>query len=152
MFIRLALPVTIVFAIALQLSSCNDTGDTIIIQPDPVVFYMDSISVWLPPGTGSGSSSQIFQQTISASRVKVEYSLHTNADSIHGIAWVKDSSNGTPPHIVEQQYYWYVDSLVSYTMDLPSQPVHIRLEVRMNVNNSIVPNYVRLKNIRVTKQ
>jgi hypothetical protein len=68
------------------------------------------------------------------------------------MAWVRDSSNGTPPHIIEQQYYWSVDSLVSYVMDIPSQPIHLKLEVKLSKYGGSEQHYIRLKSIKVTKQ
>ena len=132
--------------------SCSDD---IINQEDPVgtiYFNFDSIPIWFSPGNNSGYSSYTFQQTISASRVKVEYIIQTNADSTHSEAVVKDSSNGTPVHPVVQYYYRNVDSALSYTMDIPSQPIHLKLEVEMNTYFSLIPHYIRLKNIKVTKQ
>jgi hypothetical protein len=139
-------------AIIIFVSSCGE--DEIVQQtPSGTVFYsLDSLSVWLNPGSGIGSNSIIFEQTVSANTVKVEYTVQTNVDSAHSEAWVRDSSNGSPPHLVEQYYYWFVDSLASYVMDIPSQPLHLKLEVKMNTYNSIIPHYVRLKNIKVTKQ
>src|SRR3989304_100895 len=130
-------------------------SDDVVNQETPigtVFFNLDSLSVWLQPGTGNGTNSQIFQQTISASKVKIEYTIQTNVDSIHSVSCVRDSSNGTPSHPVEQYYYWNVDSAVSYIMDIPTQPIHLKLEVKLNTYGSIISHYIRLKNIKVTKQ
>lgn len=142
----------LVCSITLFFVSCKD-DDTPVTPTNPVIFTLDSLAVWLQPGgSGFASGSQTFEQTTTASSVKVEYTVQTNADSIHSEAWVRDSSNGTPPHPVETYYYWNVDSLVSYFMDIPSQPIYIKLEVRLRTYNNDIPRYVRLRNIKVTKQ
>ena len=142
----------IVIAAFLLFPSC---GEDTVDQQTPVgtvLFSMDSLSVWLNPGSGNGNNSITYEQTIQASSLKVEYFVETNVDSLHSEAWVRDSSNGSPPHLVEQYIYWYSDSLYSYSMDVPYQPFHIKLEVRLHTYSSVIPHYIRLKNIKVTKQ
>jgi len=151
MHIKSALSVIPVIFTALLIFSCSDNNTTTNQPTSDVLFTMDSISVWLS-GSGSGNNSYTFQQATTAGRVKVEYTVQTNVDSVNSMAWVKDSSNGSIPHVVEQQYYWNVDSLVSYTMDIPAQPIHLRLEARLNVYGGSFSYYIRLKNIKVTKQ
>ncbi len=144
--------VIISLLLPLIFASCSDDVVDNGTPVGTVFFSIDSLSVWLQPGTGNGINSQIFQQTISASKVKVEYTIQTNVDSTHSAAWVQDSSNGTPSHPVEQYYFRNVDSAVSYTVDIPAQPFYIKLEVKLNIYGSIIPHYIRLKNIKVTKQ
>lgn len=135
----------------LLISSCSDDNTTTNPPTSDVLLSLDSLSVWLS-GSGNGNNSYTLEQTTTINRVKVEYTIQTNVDSTGSMAWVRDSSNGTPSHIVEQQYYWSVDSLVSYVMDIPSQPVHLKLAVRLNKYGGAGSYYIRLKNIKVTKQ
>jgi len=88
------------------------------------------MSIWFL-SSGGATIHNVFQQTLSVNRVKVEYTVQTNVDSLHSEAWYVIRSNGSPAHPVEQYYYWSVDSLVSYILDIPSQPFHIRFEIQL---------------------
>ncbi len=139
-------------ALILVISSCRE--DTVTNPPTSNVIYtLDSLSAWIDPGyTGTQYSTNTFGQTVSASKVKLEFTLQSNADSVHAIGSFKDSTNGSPSLPGERFVYLPVDSAFTYTINVTTQPFYLWFEARIRVwASGSIPFYLRLKNIKVTR-
>jgi len=120
-------------------SSCGE--DTVINKGSPsgTVFYsLDSLSIWLGPGTMGGGASILHQQAIELSKIKVEYKIQTNVDSLHSEAWLIDSSvvsnsYDSSYHVINQHFYWNTDSLITYTFNFPIQQIYLYLNVSLYI-------------------
>jgi len=135
------------------ITSCNeDSSTSTALPPGSVIYSQDSLSVILFAPNSYGSQEVSFGQTVSANKVKVEYLLQSNADSVNSTARFQDSTNGTPSRPPEQILYLTIDSAFSYTIDLPAQPFYINFRVKLNTYQSGNSTFfIRFKNIKVTK-
>ena len=140
--------VSFVFA----LSSCGDdnTTNTTVTPPGTVLFSRDSISVWLS-GVGFSRDSNYYSTTETGS-VKVEFTLQSNIDTPFAIGRYGFYTNATPvvpyiPEIVSPR-----DELFSTNLSLASGSTYFAFSASLNNYSALVPRYVRLKNVKVTKQ
>jgi hypothetical protein len=142
------------FTVALILvASCSDDSSTSsVLPPGSVLYSLESLNVILSAPNSYSFQQVIFGQTVSANRVKVEYLLQTNADSINSIARFQDSTNASPERSREQFLYSPVDSSLSYMLDIPAQPFYLSFRAKLNTYQSGGTVYfIRLKNIKATK-
>ena len=144
------------FIAVILFSSCSDDNTTNNPPASNVLFSQDTLSASVNAGsTGISTDAAGFSQTITATQVKIEYSLQSNADSSFGASGsYRDSTNGTPipPSPLTINVYGPVDTTYSFTYNVASQPFHAGFNVTMNVTQpNAVTRYIRLTNIKVTK-
>lgn len=139
--------------ISLFISSCGD--DSTPANPTSgVIFSFDSISIWLQPGGVSEGVDSIYYSTENSGRVTIEFTLQSDADSNdHAIGYYGMYTNATPPVPYQPYIYSPVNEpfFTNLNFNSPGE-TYFAFSVRLNVNNSTTAHYVRLKNIKVTKQ
>lgn len=143
----------VILAFALLFSSCSDDSSTStpITPPSNVIFTWDSLGVNVTGPNSLSSQQTSLNQTISATKVKVEYRLVSNADTSFCKATFSDSTNGTPSRPSLQTLYGPVDSTYSFELDVPAQPFYVKYYVSMRTLSSTIPYYIYFKGIKITK-
>ncbi len=148
--IYLCLPVII----ALIISSCGDDNTTNTNPNTPsgtVLYSQDSMSVWINP-IGSGQSRDSVSYSISTpTAIKVEFTVQSNADSTYAVGYYFFNTNSSPPEPYVPNILSPVDQPVSLTFNVNPLSTYFNFSVRLIVNGSTIPYYVRLKSIKVTK-
>ncbi len=144
------------FLITFLFVSCGDdstTGTTN--PPSNTLFSMDTIAAVKDAGTvGLTTITQSFNQTISASEVKVEYRIQSNIDTTNNgcTASYTDTTNGLPASPNTINVYGAVDSAYSFTYNVATQPFYSGFKVKLQVNTpQSVQRYIRFVNVKVTK-
>lgn len=148
-------------AFAFVFTSCGDDeiiNNTPTVPVGTVLYARDTLQAVIEPGNvnmASGNTTS-FSQNFNASKITVEFSVQSNADSSIGCsASYLDSTNGSPapPSPLTINVYSPVDTTYSFTYDVVSQPVYSKFEVWMYIGAqpSAVRRYMRLVNIKVTK-
>ena len=133
-------------------SSCSDdtTTSTTVTPPGTVLFSRDSISVWLS-STGFSRDSNYYSTTETGS-VKVEFTLQSNVDTPSAYGKFGFYTNATPvvPYIAD--IYAPRDEPISSNLSFASGSTYFAFSVQLNNYIPTFPRYVRLKNVKVTKQ
>ena len=99
-----------------------------------------------------GGAGGIYQHSFEASKIKVEYRIQTNVDSLHSEAWLRDSSYGSTSNVIYQYFYRNTDSLITYTFNFPTLQIYLNLDVTLHVYSSTIPHYIKIKDLKVIKQ
>jgi hypothetical protein len=140
--------------IALIIPSCGDDNTTTPNTPtSSVLFTWDTLQA-VVTNTGFSSNSTSFTQTISATQVRIEYRLQSNADSSAGaFGSYLDSTNGSPvpPSPMTINIYAPIDTSYSFIYNVPTQPFYAGFKAQMFVSQNTVLRYLRLINIKITK-
>lgn len=145
-------PVIICLFIGLLFSACGDDDPVNPGTPSGTVLYSrDSLSVWLQPSTFAEGSDSVYYSISTAAAVRVEFTLQSNADSTHARGYYFFTTNSSVPEPYVPNVLAPIDELRSYTLDFSPLSSFFSFAVRLIVNSSAVPYYVRLKNIKVTK-
>ena len=133
-------------------SSCGD--DTTTNNPGTpagtVLYSADSISVWLS-ATGFAKDSAAYSTTETGS-VKVEFTLQSNVDTPSAYGRFGFYTNATPvvPYIAD--IYFPRDEPFFTNLSFASGSTYFAFTVQLNNYLPTYPRYVRLKNVKVTKQ
>ena len=140
------LPIALTFVIY----SCRE--DTVTPPVENQLFQLDSISLWIDSGfVGNQYTIYSIDQTISANTVRLDFTLQSNADSVHAIGEYKDSTNGTPALPPLQYVYSPIDSQFSYTINVTTQPFYLSFYLRLIVSTpNSISHYLRFRNIKLT--
>jgi hypothetical protein len=134
----------------LVINSCRE--DTASPPVENQLFSLDSLSLWINPGfVGNQYTTYSIDQTISANTVRLDFTLQSNADSVHATGEYKDSTNGTPALPPMQFVHSPIDSQLSYTINVTTQPFYLSFYLRLIVSTpGSIPYYLRFRNIKLT--
>jgi len=141
-------------ALMLISESCSNNSVSPVVTKD-TLYYDDTLSVWIPAGISSNSTQSVaFGQTISASVVRLEFTVQSNADSGSGSKGsYYDTTNSSPKLPGIQNVYSAIDSIFTYTINVGSQPFYAGFQVTLATRpDTAATRYIRFKNIRVIKQ
>src|SRR5205085_10265843 len=143
------------FAVIL-FSSCND-HDSVVNNNNngQVLFTKDSIVLTInPPGGQIGTDSSVFStNTGTASTLKLEFQVVTNADSTNAIGsfyLMSNSPTSLPP---EQFIYTPAANSYSYLIDVSQvQDLSVLYHLGLRTNTTSIPYYIKYTNIKITVQ
>ncbi len=146
---------TLLVSFAAIISSCGDDNTTTPTDPPSnVLFSWDTLAAVRDAGSsGLTTVIQSFEQTVSASQIKVEYRIQSNIDTALGgcSGGYTDSTNGSPSSPNTINVYGAIDSAYSFTYTIPTQPFHAAFKVSLFTQAQSVQRYIRFVNIKVTK-
>lgn len=98
------------------------------------------------------AGSDSVSRTIStATAIKVEFTVQSNADSTHARGYYFFNTNSSPAEPYEPNIISPVDKLISLTFNTSPLSTYFNFSIRLIVNSGSIPYYVKLKNIKVTK-
>jgi hypothetical protein len=143
-----------VFFMFLFIASCSDDSDNPLTPVTPigtVLFSFDTIGVIVSVSNSYNEQMQSINQTIQATKVRVEYRLQSNGDTSECYARYLDSTSGTPSRPGEQLVTAPVDSQYNFILDIPSQPFYLGFKASVQTLTSSIPYYMRFVKIKVTK-
>ena len=142
------------FCLGLIFMSCGDDSTvTPTTPPGTVLFSKDSISVWLLPGGFQEGTDSVYFSTQNSGGVSIEFTLQSNADSTdHAIGYYGIYTNATPAIPYFPYIYFPVNEPFSTNLNFSTGTTYFSFSVRLTVNNSTTAHYVRLINIKVTKE
>lgn len=140
------------------LSSCGEDSTTTPNNPvtSDTLYSLALLEAAVVTGSGSNFNSVSFANTITASNVRLEFTIQSNADSSQGCtASYRDSTNGSPvpPSPLTVNVYSPIDTTYSMNLSVPTQPFFISFNVSMLVLNPLntLRRYMRFVNVRVIK-
>jgi hypothetical protein len=143
-----------IFLVTVGLISCGEdsttSGST---TPVGTVFFnIDTLGAEVSSPNSYNEQAQSFNQTIQATKVRVEYRLQSNGDTSECYARYLDSTSGTPSRPGEQLISSPVDSQYNYILDISSQPFYLGFKASVQtLGTSSMPYYMRFVGIKVTK-
>ncbi len=142
----------ILISFVFALSSCGDdnTTGTTVTPPGTVLFSRDSISVWLS-STGFSRDSNSYSTSETGS-VKVEFTIQSNVDTPSAYGKFGFYTNATPAVTYFPDIFAPRDELFSTNLSFASGSTYFAFSVQLNNYLPTFPRYVRLKNVKVTKQ
>ena len=144
--------ILILAAIMVTISSCGDdtTTNNNPTPPGTVLFSRDSISVWLS-GNGYSRDSNYYETSESGS-VLVELTLQSNIDTPYAAGHFGFYTNATPVVPYTYNIVSPRDEAFSTNLGLASGSTYFSFAASLNNYSSLIPRYVRLLNVKVTKQ
>ena len=135
------------------LSSCGD-DDPITNNPGvpagTVMYSADSISVWLS-SVGFARDS-VSYSTSETGNVKVEFTIQSNVDTPSAYGKFGFYTNSTPVPVYFHDIFAPRDEPFSMNQNLASGSTYFAFMVQLNNYVPSFQRYVRLKNVKVTKQ
>jgi hypothetical protein len=148
-------PLYYIFSLILLILVMEACGSDTTTNPNTpagtVLYSKDSISVWLPPSTSSSGSDSTYFSTQQTGGVEVYYTLQSNIDTSFGSARWGFYTNATPAFPL-LNITGPIDVTDSTNLNFSTQgATYFSFSVRLNVINSTVPYYVRVKNIKIKK-
>jgi hypothetical protein len=106
--------------------------------------------VWLST-TGFAKDSAAYSTTETGS-VKVEFTLQSNVDTPSAYGKFGFYTNATPVVPYISDIYFPLDTLFYTNLSFASGSTYFAFTVQLNNYLPTYPRYVRLKNVKVTKQ
>ncbi len=144
--------ILLLVSIASILSSCgeDDTTNTPVTPPGTVLYSADSISIWLS-STGLAEDS-VSYSTSESGGVLVEFRIQSNVDTTSAYGKFGFYTNATPVVPYLSDIYFPVDEPFLTSLTLASGSTYFAFSVKLNNYILTFPRYVRLKDVKVTKQ
>ncbi|MCC7158557.1 MAG: hypothetical protein IT281_03360 [Ignavibacteria bacterium] len=138
----------------IMFQSCSDNDSTTNpgSQAGTVLYSWDSVNVWLPAGTSASGTDSVNFSTSEAGSVKVEFTIQSNVDGIHAKARWGFYTNATPVVPYIPVINGPIDEPFSKNLSLAAGSTYFGFAVSLNIANSTEWYYVKLKNVKVTKQ
>lgn len=148
--LKLLVPVLVIIAL---LASCSDdsTTPTPVTPAGTVLFSADSIAVWLPAGGMSYGSDSTYFSTGVTGGIKLEFTLQSNVDTPTALGRWDLYTNAPPPIPYFAAITEPRDEFFSFNQNTVSGLTYFALAIKLNTYNSVIPRYVRIKNIKLTK-
>ncbi len=134
------------------ISSCGDdtTTNNPGVPPGTVMYSADSISVWLST-IGFAKDSAAYS-TSASGNVLVEFTIQSNVDTPSAYGRFGFYTNSTPVVPYFPDIFAPRDEPFSLNQNLASGSTYFAFMVQLNNYAVTYPRYVRLLNVKVTKQ
>lgn len=134
------------------ISSCGDdtTTNNPGVPPGTVMYSADSISVWLST-IGFAKDSAAYS-TSASGNVLVEFTIQSNVDTPSAYGRFGFYTNSTPVVPYFPDIFAPRDEPFSLNQNLASGSTYFAFMVQLNNYTVTYPRYVRLVNVKVTKQ
>ena len=138
-------------AITFVISSCGDDpagpqnpSGSILFERDTMIVRFDSLTF------SFGTDSTFF--TISdAGSVSVEFNIQTNIDTPYAAGTWGFHTNTTPSYAITTRIYGPLEQYFFANQRLSSSNSFFGFAIRMNTYGSLIPRYVRLVGLKITK-
>lgn len=152
--IRRVLIIAVSFFSLIIFQSCGDnSSNTNHGSPAGTVLYSkDSVNVWLQPGSVAFGTDSVSYSTSESGSVLVEFTIQSNADSVHAIGKWGFHTNATPVVPYQPNIYMPIDEPFSTNLSLAAGSTYFGFAATLNISNSSIWYYVKLKNVKITKQ
>ena len=144
----------ILIIISAVFCSCGDdtTTNTPNSPAGTVLYSRDSLSVWIQSGSSFARDS-IAYSTNETGSFKVEFRVQSNADSsLHAAGYYRYDTNGSPVAVIYPYIYFPIDEQYTSNFSFAAGSTYSSFVVKLTTTGTASPFYVRLKDIKITKQ
>jgi hypothetical protein len=150
----LILSSVISFFCAALLISCGHDDNVVNPPVNDVIFTEDSISLWVTSPNQLGMDSSVFSLGDNTlTKVKLEFEVISNSNGVNGTGRFYVLSNVSPLLPLEDTLRAVTDISYTYVADVSSQPLYAIYHLNMLTGSgSSIPYYIKLKNVKITRQ